>query len=90
MLFGILPEDAKEKVSIRRREPRFHYDEKAKALYRKSYDGVLLRCLSDTEAEEVLRQTHNGVCGQPGPKPQDRIRRLGYYWPTMIQDSMEY
>jgi len=32
-------------------------------LYRKSYDGVLLQCLSDQEAEKVIQETHNGICG---------------------------
>ena len=25
-----------------------------------------------------------------GPKFQDRIRRLGYYWPSMIKDCIDY
>ena len=50
--YGILPDDLKEKVSIRRRAPRFHYDPQTKTLYRKSYDGVLLR--TDQEAEKVF------------------------------------
>ena len=50
----------KEKVSIsiRRRVSRFHYDPQTKTLYRKSYDGVLLRCLSDQDAEKVIQETH--------------------------------
>lgn len=61
-------------------------------LYKKFDDDILLRCLSYQEADEVLKEMHDGVCGahQPGPKLQDRIRRMGYYWPTMVKDAMEY
>jgi len=32
------------------------------------------------------------MCGphQPGPKLKDRLRRLGYYWPKMIPDTIAY
>ena len=90
--FGILPDNPREKVSIRRWAPRFHFDVQTKVLYKKLYDGILLRCLSYQEADEVLKEMHDGVCGahQTGPKLQDRIRRMGYYWPTMVKDAMEY
>lgn len=91
MQFGILPDDPKERTSIRRRAPKFYYDVNTKTLYRKSYDGILLRCLSNQEADQVMTETHSGTCGahQPGPKLCDRIRRMGYYWPTMIKDTHE-
>ncbi len=66
--YGILPDDPNEKVSIRRRAPRFHYDPQTKTLYRKSYDGVLLRCLSDQDAEKVIQETHNGIFGAHQPR----------------------
>ncbi|KAJ6828056.1 uncharacterized protein M6B38_364800 [Iris pallida] len=91
-VYGILPEDPKEAVSVRRRSLRFYYDTATKTLYRRSFDGLLLRCLSNEEAAEALREAHDGTCGahQPGPKLQDRLRRMGYYWPTMAADAVEY
>ena len=85
-LRGILPDDPKEAASIRRRSLLFYYDPIVKTLYLRSYDGILLRCLSNSEAQEVLKEAHDGVCGahQLGPKLKDRLRRLGYYWPTMV------
>jgi len=61
-------------------------------LYRHSYDGILFRCLSDSEAQEVLKEAHDGICEahQPGPKLKDRLHRLGYYWPIMIADAIQY
>ena len=63
IMFGILPEDPKERVSIQRRAPNFHLDIPSKMLYRKSFNGVLLRCLSQQEAEETLKEVHAGLCG---------------------------
>lgn len=66
----------KEKVS----DEGLNYDVKTKTLYRKKkdYDGILilLRSLSDKEAEKVLHDMHSGTCGahQPGPKLHDRIQ----------------
>ncbi|XP_020266607.1 uncharacterized protein LOC109842106 [Asparagus officinalis] len=81
VLYSLLPEDIKERESIRRRAPRFYYDSQSQTLYRKSYDGLLLRCLSNREAKEALKEAHGGICGahQPGPKLWDRLRRLDYY-----------
>ena len=31
--------------------------------YRRSHDGILLRCLSQKEAHEVLKEAHDGMCG---------------------------
>ena len=90
--YGILPEDVKERESIRRRAPRFFYNAETHTLYRRGYDGLLLRCLSNKEAEEVLKEAHEGECGahQSGPKLYDRIRRMRYFWPTMVRDAIEY
>ncbi|KAJ8621804.1 hypothetical protein MRB53_030333 [Persea americana] len=83
IMFGILPEDPKEWVSIQRRAPNFYLDIPSKMLYRKSFNGVLLRCLSQQEAEETLRKVHAGLCGahQAGPKLYDQIKRLAISWP---------
>ncbi|XXG41995.1 hypothetical protein AAC387_Pa01g2354 [Persea americana] len=92
IMVGILPEDPKERVSIQRRAPNFHLDIPSKMLYRKSFNGVLLRCLSQQEAEESLKEVHAGLCGahQAGPKLYDQIKRLGYYWPTMVADAIQF
>ena len=88
-LHGLLPDNPKEAASIRRRSLCFYYDLTLKTLYRRSYDSVLL-CCSNSEALEVLKEAHDGICGahQPGPKLKDGLHRLGYYWPTMIADAI--
>ena len=66
-LHGLLPDDPKEAASIRRGSLRFYYDPTLKTLYRRSYDGILLRCLSNLEAQEVLKEAHDGICGVHQP-----------------------
>ena len=46
-------------------------------LYRKGFDGLLLRCLSFPDAMEVMKQVHEGICGahQAGIKMRWLLRR---------------
>ncbi|KAL0462150.1 UNVERIFIED_CONTAM: hypothetical protein Slati_0102600 [Sesamum latifolium] len=39
-----------------------------------------------------MEEAHSGVCGahQSGPKLHFRIKRMGYYWPTMVKDCIDY
>jgi hypothetical protein len=85
-----LSEDSRRKVDIRRRVTRFIYFKGT--LYRRSFDGVFLRCLGDNEAMQAMQEAHSGICGahQSGPKLHFRIKRMGYYWPTMVKDCLEY
>ncbi|XP_074300592.1 uncharacterized protein LOC141631874 [Silene latifolia] len=85
-----LPDDPRHKVEIRRRDSKFiHYKG---MLYRRSFSGQWLRCLSKDEAAEAMHEAHSGICGahQSGPKLHDRVKRMGYYWPTMVQDCMDF
>jgi len=71
---------------------RFYYNAITRTLYSRSYDGILLRCLSHKEAHEALREAYDGTYGahQLGPKLGDRLRRLGCYWLKIISDSIAY
>jgi len=55
-LYGILPDDLKEVASVQQRSTRFYYDAVVKMMYRHSYDGILLRCLSSSKAQEVFKR----------------------------------
>ncbi|KAL0420933.1 UNVERIFIED_CONTAM: hypothetical protein Slati_3116200 [Sesamum latifolium] len=39
-----------------------------------------------------MEEAHSGVCGahQSGPKLHFRIKRMSYYWPTMVKDCIDY
>ncbi|KAI5338076.1 hypothetical protein L3X38_017347 [Prunus dulcis] len=90
LLLGKLPNDSNKKAEVRRRATRFLYLNDT--LYKRSFDGMLLRCLSKQDAAKALRDTHAGTYGahQAGPKLSNQLKRLGYYWPTMVRDSIKF
>ena len=61
-------------------------------LYRWSFGGSYLRCLSNPKAKYVLAKLYEGVCDNHLGKQTlaHRIHAQGYYWPTMKQDAEIY
>ncbi|KAL0445112.1 UNVERIFIED_CONTAM: hypothetical protein Slati_2233900 [Sesamum latifolium] len=88
--YGKLPSDPRRWTDIRRRATCFIYYKGT--LYRRSFEGIFLRCLSDDEKDQAMEEAHSGVCGahQSGPKLHFRIKRMGYYWPAMVKDCIDY
>ncbi|KAG9444317.1 hypothetical protein H6P81_015657 [Aristolochia fimbriata] len=86
---GILPVDLRERVQIRRVAPKYVFINDI--LYRRSYEGLRLQCLSKEEGLQVLKETHSGIYGvhQACPKLHLQVKRLGYYWPSMLRDATE-
>lgn len=62
------------------------------ALYYRTLDGILLRCLNSEEAKVVMCEVHEGICGthQSAYKMNWLIRRAGYFWPMMLEDCFRY
>ena len=46
VLYDILPDDSKEVATVKRKSTQLYYNAISRTLYRRSYDGILLRCLS--------------------------------------------
>ncbi|KAL0444704.1 UNVERIFIED_CONTAM: hypothetical protein Slati_2193100 [Sesamum latifolium] len=59
--YGKLPSDPRRRTDIRRRATRFIYYKGM--LYRRSFEGIFLRCLSDDEKDQAMEEAHSGVCG---------------------------
>ena len=59
-------------------------------LYKRMGEGVWARCVLNDEALEIMEEIHEGLCGahESGPKMYLRIKRMGYYWPTMVADCL--
>ncbi|KAG9446056.1 hypothetical protein H6P81_012184 [Aristolochia fimbriata] len=74
------PVDLRERVQIRRAAPKYVFIHDI--LYRRSYEGLLLRCLSKEEGLQVLKETPQwDLWGTPSrPKLHLQTKRLGYYW----------
>ena len=60
-------------------------------LYKRSYDGIHLRCLKREEAERVMEEVHQGIYGpyMKGRMLAKKILRIGYYWNTMETDCVD-
>ena len=61
-------------------------------LYKKGKDQVLLRGVDANEAKKILKEVHEGACGShaSGHMTTKQILRTGYYWTTMVSDSIKY
>jgi hypothetical protein len=61
-------------------------------LYRRTIDGVLLKCLSGEQIKVAMGEVHEGMCGthQSAHKIKWMLKRVGFYWPTMVADCFKY
>ncbi|KAJ0524831.1 putative ribonuclease H superfamily, integrase zinc-binding domain-containing protein [Helianthus annuus] len=61
-------------------------------LYKRSLAGPYLRCIEGLEIHEVLKDFHEGDCGNHtrGRALFSRILLTGYYWAKMKKDVVEY
>jgi hypothetical protein len=52
----------------------------------------LLKCLSEEQAKEAIREVHDGIFGahQPAHKMKWFLKWVGFYWPTMVDDCIKY
>ncbi|XP_076951460.1 uncharacterized protein LOC143624840 [Bidens hawaiensis] len=60
-------------------------------LYRRSFLGLLLRCVDAEDANYLIREIHEGICGlHAGPRMKvAKIMNAGYYWPGMHLDAVQ-
>ncbi|XP_058068741.1 uncharacterized protein LOC131218073 [Magnolia sinica] len=60
-------------------------------LYKKGFYLPYLRCVQVEEAEYVLREIHEGICGNHsrGRALAHKVVRQGYYWPTIQHDTQK-
>ena len=61
-------------------------------LFKKSATCLLQRCLEMEETQQVLQDIHEGDCGNHsrGRNLSFKVLRMGYYWPTLRQDALNY
>lgn len=61
-------------------------------LYRRTEDEIFLRCVGLAEAELIMMDVHEGLCGahQSGRRMAWLIKRYGYFWPTLVQDCIAH
>ena len=86
---GTLPSDPKETSKLRARSARFtvHWG----TLYKRGFSMHILKCVGKANANYILREVHEGICGNHiGARTlAGKTLRQGYYWPTMLKGATE-
>ena len=87
---GWTPSNEEEARKLRMRSLKYALIEGT--LYKKSFVIPYLKCLRPEEAQEALKEVHEGICGQHlGARAlAHKVTRLGFYWPEMIKDAKDY
>jgi ribonuclease HI len=89
LLRGELPLDKAEARRLARRAKSFVLLGDEKELYHSSPSGILQRCISVAQGQELLQEIHSGACGHHAA-PQTLVGnafRQGFYWPTAVADA---
>jgi ribonuclease HI len=86
---GELPLDKAEARRLARRSKSFVLLGDGKELYHRSPSGILQRCVSIAEGQELLQEIHSGACGHhAAPRVLvGKAFRQGFYWPTAVADA---
>ncbi|XP_071699850.1 uncharacterized protein [Rutidosis leptorrhynchoides] len=85
----ILPTDSMEARRIRVSAPLYVLENVI--LYRKSFSGPNLRCLTPQQAIDVVKEMHEGLCAQHSGYRTivGRIMGQGYYWQSIYKDTAD-
>ncbi|KAM2032989.1 hypothetical protein ACFX1T_014941 [Malus domestica] len=85
---GTIPYDKVQAKQIRYKATRYLIINDQ--LYKRGFNLPYLRCLTPAEAETVIREIHEGVCGDHAGSRSlaHKAFRQGYYWPTLHQDAI--
>ena len=87
---GQLPEERDKARKLRVSLARYVFMDEV--LYRRGFSQLYLRCLALNEANYVLREIHEGACGNHS-RARSLVRKVihaGYYWPNMQADAKAY
>jgi hypothetical protein len=87
MINKTLPEETVEARRIIRRSKAFVVLQGK--LYKKSITGILQRCVTPQEGQDILNDIHAGVCGHYASSRAIAAKafRGGFYWLTAIEDT---
>jgi hypothetical protein len=86
---GELPLDQAEARQLARRAKSFVLLGDGKELYHRSPSGILQRCISIAEGQELLQEIHSGACDHHAA-PRTLVGntfRQRFYWPTAAADA---
>jgi hypothetical protein len=81
------PSDRNEAKRLKHRSRDFAIVEGQ--LYKKAISQPMLKCITEIEGLEILREVHGGTCGShSGPRAlAAKVIRQGFYWPAIIRTA---
>ena len=87
---GILPDEKEAARKLKVQASRFVIIKDV--LYKRGLSQPYLRCLNYEEADYVMREIHEGICGNHSGARSlvHKVIRTGYYWLTMLKDVQAY
>ena len=87
---GRLPEERDEARKLRIRVAKYVFIDEV--LYKRGFFQPYLRCLALDESNYVLREVHEGACGNHSRARAlvHRVICVGYYWLTIQADTKTY
>ena len=95
---GIFPSDPKKASKLRTRSTRFTINREGGgggggggSFYKRGFSTPILKCVGKEDANYMLREVHEGICGNHiGARSlAAKTLRQGYYWPIMLKDATE-
>ena len=87
---GVLPNGKEAAKKLKVQATRFVLIKDV--LYKKGFSRLYLRCLIPEEANYVMREVHERVCGNHSGSRSlvHKLIQVGYYWLTMQKDAIAY
>ena len=84
---GILPDGKNIARKLKVQASRFMLIKDV--LYKRGFSRPYLMCLSHDKADYVMREVHEGICGNHSGARSlaHKLIRAGYYWPTILKDA---
>ncbi|XP_020230738.1 uncharacterized protein LOC109811395 [Cajanus cajan] len=83
------PEDS---AARKLRTQAAHFSVIGTELYKRGFSTPLFKCIGLEQADYVLREIHEGICGSHsgGRTLAAKVLRVGYYWPTLKGDCAQF
>ena len=87
---NLLPDEKEAARKVKVRVARFVLIKDV--LYKRGFSRPYLRCLGNEEVDYVMREVHEGICGNHSGSRSlvHKLVRAGYYSPTMQADAEAY
>ena len=87
---GVLPDKKEAARKLKVQAARFVLIKDV--LYKRGFSRPYLRCLGNEEADYVMREVHEGICGNHSGSRSlvHKLVRAGYYWPAMQANAEAY